>query len=617
VLFAVAAAIRVVVALQLRALPLVRQPQLDALEYDRWATRIAAGDWSWPVPPPHAPGYPFFRGLLLALTHSPTFVLIVQALLGAGTCVLVAAIGTRLLGERAGWAAGAILALYAPLIVTDVSIAAEGLLLFLIAAAMLAVMRENAIAAGALIGLATIVRPTALVLLPVAFFALRRRALLVATCLAPIAAVCVVNFVATRSFIPVQAYSGFNFYLGNSPLRDGLPSARLGGDWERLEPETARRSITSSSDADRYDRDKALHEIAQQPLAYVRLLAMKSARLVQDTEIRDSHSFYFFRDRAVPLRVLPTFTILFALAACGAWAIDWRAPGARALAAYLALWALTCIGLVVGSRYRMPLAPGLALLAGAGIVNLLTKRWLIIVAIVAGAATRLLPHRPSYDVAEEQALTAQSLLANDDVNAATAAANEAERLDPRSALAADTLGLVYANARNFRAAKPHFARALALNDSYSKAHAHLGQLALAENDIAGATKDFVRAAELDPRDADVNVTAARLAAGANDLPMARHILERTLVFNARHGGAMLLLANVTADLHDLDAARTHLRDAQAYVDPTPESRYMTAVVQYKIGAYADAEQMLTMLAADDPSNAAVQQLLQATRDKLR
>src|SRR5260221_5063837 len=137
VIVALAFAIRVVVALQIGAMPLSRTPQYDSLEYLGWAKHLVTQDLTWPAMPPHGPGYPFFLAGLLVLTGSSlTAVRIIQALAGALACLFPARAATRWFGKRAGLATGALLAVYAPLIWIDVSIFCEGLLLTLLAAAL-------------------------------------------------------------------------------------------------------------------------------------------------------------------------------------------------------------------------------------------------------------------------------------------------------------------------------------------------------------------------------------------------------------------------------------------------------------------------------------------------
>ena len=173
--FAVAFLARLAVSAELGDTPLFRTALLDSREYWNWAERIAAGNFAWPVPPAHGPGYPLFLGGMLALFDgSVAAVRLIQAVLGSLTCVLAAQFSARLFGRAAGLLTGFALALYGPLVLTDVSILAEGLLLFLVTAAFLTLAgppdsRVRSVVAGLLLGGAAIVRPTTLLFLPPVF----------------------------------------------------------------------------------------------------------------------------------------------------------------------------------------------------------------------------------------------------------------------------------------------------------------------------------------------------------------------------------------------------------------------------------------------------------------
>ncbi|HUP45338.1 MAG TPA: glycosyltransferase family 39 protein, partial [Thermoanaerobaculia bacterium] len=181
-IFLLALALRLGVVAQLRDEPLFRTPQLDALEYVSWGTQMAGGDFTWPVAPIHAPGYPLLIALVLAITGKVSVLPIVQAILGSLAAVMTFAIGRRLFGPVAGVAAGVLHATYAPLILIDVSILAEGLFVFLLTATLLLVVKlpdlqrptPALIAAGLLLGFSIIVRPTAAALIPLlAWYAVR------------------------------------------------------------------------------------------------------------------------------------------------------------------------------------------------------------------------------------------------------------------------------------------------------------------------------------------------------------------------------------------------------------------------------------------------------------
>ncbi|MFL5780530.1 MAG: ArnT family glycosyltransferase [Thermoleophilaceae bacterium] len=94
-------------------------------------------------------------------------------ILGAGTIVLVALLGRRVGGERAGTIAGVLAAVYPVMIAADGSLMSEGLYTLLIAAALLAALRlrdrpdgRGAALLGAVVALAALTRSEALLLFP-------------------------------------------------------------------------------------------------------------------------------------------------------------------------------------------------------------------------------------------------------------------------------------------------------------------------------------------------------------------------------------------------------------------------------------------------------------------
>ncbi|MGH9458741.1 MAG: glycosyltransferase family 39 protein, partial [Thermoanaerobaculia bacterium] len=111
----------------------MRTPRLDSLEYYEWARLLSTGDFVWPAAFPHGPGYPLFLGAFLAVfDHSLLAARIVQAAAGALSCWLIFLLARRFYAWKAALAAGLMAALYGPLILTDISILAEGLLILLI-----------------------------------------------------------------------------------------------------------------------------------------------------------------------------------------------------------------------------------------------------------------------------------------------------------------------------------------------------------------------------------------------------------------------------------------------------------------------------------------------------
>jgi hypothetical protein len=118
--FMFALALRAIHLLQLRHAPFFRLLMGDALSYDRWAQRIAAGDWLGQDVFYQAPLYPYVLAVLYRIFgHDLTIVRVCQIVLGSAACGLMTLAGARLFGRRAGLIAGLLLALCGPAIFFD------------------------------------------------------------------------------------------------------------------------------------------------------------------------------------------------------------------------------------------------------------------------------------------------------------------------------------------------------------------------------------------------------------------------------------------------------------------------------------------------------------------
>ncbi|MGH9797462.1 MAG: glycosyltransferase family 39 protein, partial [Candidatus Polarisedimenticolia bacterium] len=182
VLFLAALAVRLLHLAFIRDLPTFDVPLVDGANYLKLAETIAAGDltagrqvfWQPPL-------YPYFLALLLAL-FGPRFEILytIQSAIGALSCVLVHAIGRRVLGERAGLAAGYILAFYGPLVFFETQPLIPVLHLVLMLGAILCLLRARSrrgrLGAGLLLGLSAIATPNVLFAVPPAAIWLARAA---------------------------------------------------------------------------------------------------------------------------------------------------------------------------------------------------------------------------------------------------------------------------------------------------------------------------------------------------------------------------------------------------------------------------------------------------------
>jgi tetratricopeptide (TPR) repeat protein len=656
-----ACVIRLIVAVQVNTLPLSASPHYDSLEYLNWAHRIAAGDFSWPVAPPHGPGYPLFLGLILAISRgSMLMIRIVQSGVGGLTCWLAGKTSSAFFGPQAGVATAALLAICSPLIWIDVSIFAEGLFIcFMTAVLYCTATGRNAVVIGLLIGIAALVRPTALVLLPLLLLVnarpWRQRALMIGIVVLVSAPVTILNWRATHAFIPIQAFGGMNFYLGNSPFRDGVASARPGGDWDRIESEAIRRGAKSPADEDRYFTQKTLSEIADHPFLYARLVVRKTIWTFQNEEIRDTHSFYFFRS-LVPLLWLPSFGIILGLAVGGMFFISWTNRGSWVAAGYVVVIAASTIGLVVGSRYRLPVVVGVAILAGSGIACVLEERRtasfvrFIVITACAIAATLAWRHSPSHNFAEEYALTSQSLVAEGSYSAAENSARTAVLQDGNSAPAFDSLGVSIAIQGRAQEATSVLERAVMLNPEFTAAHLHLGEVYESLRDYVRAASEYQIAMTIDPRDSRAIQRLAAVKARQGDLASAVE-LYRTIVAQNPDAGTMyvlarlqgaagqskagfdtarraialrepaadewVLIANLASDAGEFTTSEEAMARARLSGAPALEVMLATAMLRFRQGRFQESKVIIDEILAQDPNSDQARQLRAAIAKQLR
>jgi tetratricopeptide (TPR) repeat protein len=633
VIFTAALATRLEAWRELAPIPLFRTPQLDSREYLDWASRLAAGDWSWPSPPPHGPGYPFFLAACLKFLGGIDAARFVQALGGSLDCVLVGLLAKRFFGPTAGGISGLLLAFEGPIVFHDVSILSESLLLLLSTGAVLICQESKPLragAAGALAAAAALVRPTALILLPIVAATLAhrsgsrkkgRRAILLCLgaagfVLLPIA---LANRRATGSFLLVQGHGGLNFYMGNSPAGTGLPTARPGAGWETLETEAARHGKRLAGEQDRFYIQKALSEIAQAPVRYAGLLGRKLLWTVQADEIRETFSFSFFASQAPLLSWLPGFSWILVLALPGIFDAARQRPRPVVLFAWVGATAATCVLLLTSSRYRLPMLPPLAIFAGRGSVLLFDsfkggarERLATGGLLAAGILTcHLSRHPPSHVFAEEWAASGYALIHEYDLEAADRAFVRAIEEDPRWSPAWGGRGVVAFDRGDLAASESLLERSVQLAPDNVATLLALGQLLESQARWSEAEKRYEEALRIAPADLPPRLGLTRALLAQGRLPQALASARLAIAASPGEPQAHLLAARA---LGALGRAREALPEAQIAVDlhvEDPSSWITLAMLQIDVGQWERAQATFTRAEAAgvDPRQIALGRVL--------
>ncbi|MBN1827014.1 MAG: glycosyltransferase family 39 protein [Candidatus Eisenbacteria bacterium] len=385
-LLLVALAARVAYGLSLRGDILFDHPQVDARLFWEGARAILAGAGGEAVyyKPPliiwllaamarlfgaEGAGGARMAFLILSSLAAPMTALLVRPALGRGRAV----------------AAGIFVALYAPAVFYGGELLPASVVLLLNLGALLLLARAEERggallygAAGLLIGLSALARPTIL-LFPLLLLVRYRRARRSAAALA--AGVIVGILPATihnavgGDFVLVSSNGGVNFYLGNHAGADGRSALAQQLPNEPGEAERAARAIAEReaggplrpSRVSRYWLGEGLRWIAADPGGALALTLRRAYYLVNDAEISDNIDPAAVAETSLPLRILPFgFGILFALGLAGFGTLR-RTRRGRLLLLYALAVLLPPLFFFVVGRFRLPLLPVLAAAAAAGL----------------------------------------------------------------------------------------------------------------------------------------------------------------------------------------------------------------------------------------------------------
>jgi tetratricopeptide (TPR) repeat protein len=572
---ALALAVRCLYVWQIHHAPFFDLRLGDGEAYHLWAKRIAAGDWLGAGVFYQAPLYPYFLAIVYRLLDDSVLtVRLVQAAIGAASCVLLTVAGMTMFGRR-GALAGIALALYPPGIFLDGLIDKSCLVTFLLCALLALIARERWLAAGLVLGALGLARENALILaIPILWWLLQGRKTrlhafrFAVACGLVLLLVGVRNLAAGGGFHLTTAQSGPNFYIGNHAGAPGWYDALVVGhgsaadereDATRLAEQSRGRTL-SPGEVSSYWTLRGLTDIRAHPLEWAGLMARKVALTFNAAEVTDTESQDVYAEWSWLLRIPFGFGLVFAVAAA-----NW--PGDRRLWTLVFAYALSVALFYVLARYRFPLVPMLLLLAAASPVIASPRRigWR---ALAVAVAAFLFAHVP---LADARAGRATSYFA-----IGTAFSKDPSHLDDavsyyQRALAVDPsfpgaqfgLGTVLTKQGRAEDAIPHYRAALAAWPDYEEARYNFGQALAALGRQQEAVEQYREALRLRPGDGDVLKALAGALLALGRVEEAIPYLERVVELNAGDAAAQNTLGAALANRGRLAEALPHFERAAA------------------------------------------------------
>jgi len=386
-IFLLALAVRLLHIWLIRESPFFDNLVVDSVDFHARAVAFLRGSWLEEGVFYQAPLYPvFLAGVFKVFGESLLAVRVVQAVLGSATAVLVYLIGMRLGGRGVGKIAGVMAALYALAIHFDAEILRPSLVVFLATLSLHLMLTTPEkgwlrwIAAGLVLGLAAIARPTFLLFIPAAalwaLFVSRRARWLAATALAfgaiiPVGVVTAYNFQQSRALVPVSYNGGINYYIGNNADYDETVGIRPGIRWSLLSTEPRVNPVAEPVRWSDYYYHKARHFLQTQPGDFAALQLKKFVLYWNGHEVERNNSFSHVAEYSPFMRFrLTSFRWIAPLALVGLL-LAWRRKAPMGLLAlYLATQVVTTVAFFVCARYRMAATPALFVLAAFALVTL-------------------------------------------------------------------------------------------------------------------------------------------------------------------------------------------------------------------------------------------------------
>lgn len=515
-LFALALTLRLSLLAELAGHPYLDLNQVrgtDMEGYLQWGRRIAGGNWlGWGEGPFYqGPAFPYLLAVVVLLAGgSPLAPLLVQALLGSLVPVLVYWIGRRLFDARIGLVAGVLTAASGMLVFFGVVLHSTTLEVCLVSGALLLLVTASQdggrwwAAAGAAAALAALARPNLLITPPFVLLALwlrggDRRAAIRAGGLFVLGFALVIAPVTAR-----------NVLVGNQ-----LVVVSSAG------PETFR--ITNSYDSSvlnfRYPR------LGQMPVVswtFWKHQVAKAALFWWGYEAPQNVNYYVAQgfSRVLSLPLLASWALI-PLAAVGGWIARRRWRELLPVLLFGLGYYLSVVAFHIVGRFRLPLAPILAVLAAVALVRGVelcrARAW---GRCLAGAATAVILMGAAYPWS---AWGIPRVFPVDHANYGYILANRGALAEGVAELARAEAGLPGYPNLNYdmgrmllqlgrpRDALARFERELGINPRHAEAARRAGLVALAEGDRARARGHLERYLALAPTGAQAEAVRSVVA----------------------------------------------------------------------------------------------------------
>ena len=367
------------------------------------------------------------------------------------------------------------------------------------------------------------------------------------------------NYFIARDSVFLSAHAGLNFWIGNNPSSNGYPQVPpplkatdrgMLADSFAWPPRWLHRPM-KRGEISRFWSDRAWTLIRREPLAWLKIIAMKAGKFWSGYEYDDLDILSRFRAEGVTFGFL-TFGMV---AMCGVPAAFFAVRESRR-----ALWVVAAILLqmaalmpvFVTERYRLAAAPGLLLLSAFALWWLWTmargRRWGAPACYLALAAPVVwwvnVPQSETGVLALEQYNKGIQALAANDFDRAAELLEKAHQSLPDNPDVNAALGSLALNRGDENTAKKFLRIALERDAKNFVAWQNLGVVAMLEHQPGIGAKCFQNAIAAEPDDSNSCILLAKALKEMGKYPEAIDAVDQALQLDPARPDAATLKADL-------------------------------------------------------------------------
>jgi 4-amino-4-deoxy-L-arabinose transferase-like glycosyltransferase len=537
-IFLVALAVRGIYLVEMRSSPTFEILLIDEESYDLKAREmVETGDWIGDKVYYQDPFYPVFLAFVYEVFgHAPFAARVIQALIGAFTCLLIYSLASRLFDRRTGLVAGLLAALYKPFFFHETLIIKSSFVLFFIILTLWLLLEARQrkslyfwILPGLTLGLGILVRGNYMLFAPLAGLwilaqqwkeskgkSLAAVSLFVCGMALAIGPVTVRNWAVAGDFVLTTSQGGTNFYtahhpgnetgtLESPPFINTIPAFE-DQDFKREAERLSGATDMKPSEVSRFWFRKGLAAIADDPGLFLYRTWKKLRYATNNFEPPDNQSLYFVQEYfSSSLGMNPfSFGVIFPFALLGL-VITLRRRGTWLLHIFFAVYLASLLIFYVFARSRLPLVPVLIIFAAHAAVWLFldfrsrsARQWAVAAPLLVGALVwAWWPVAPiDYTIIWNNLGVSYNMFHETDK--AEHAYQQVVALDPDSSMGYRGLGQVARNRGKLGEAEKHFRKAISLDGENWQARAELGTILLRTNRFPEAEEQLKAAQKLYP-----------------------------------------------------------------------------------------------------------------------